>query len=119
MPTSAITAYTSTDTSASGSTTRIVPTTERKVSRHMTMTAANTPTRISSCLASTVSLVAAITPTLPVARRSCAPAIGLALRQCFTSLTTRAIVPARWSVRNIITGTTSQFSLSSPVLVSM
>src|SRR6185437_2083734 len=77
MPTSAITAYTSTDTSASGNTTSSVPTTERKVTRHMTITAANTPARISSSLARTVSLVAAITPTLPAARRIGAPVLYL------------------------------------------
>ena len=93
--------------------------TERNVTRHMTLTAANTPTRISICLAATVSLVAAITPTLPVASRTRACGRGLSARHCFTAATTRAMVSARWSVRNISTGTTSQFSLRSPVLVSM
>ena len=44
-----------------------VPRTERNVSRHSRMTAPNTQTRIGHCAAVTASLVAAITPTLPVA----------------------------------------------------
>ena len=96
MPTSAMTAYTSTETSASGSTTRSVPMTERNVTRHMTLTAANTPTRISICLAATVSLVAAITPTLPVARRTRACGSGIV----GAPLLHRRHDHARWSRRD-------------------
>jgi len=41
--------------------------------RHMTITVANTPPSIQNSLASTVSLVAAMTPTLPAASLNCAP----------------------------------------------
>ena len=107
------------DTSASGRNTSTVPNKLRNVSRHMRMTAANTQPRMGYSLASTSSLVAAITPTLPVARLKLALANGLSVRHCLTSLTTRSIVAALWSRRNIITGTTLQSAFSSPVLVSM
>ena len=56
------------------------------------MTAANTQPRIGYSLAFTSSLVAAITPTLPVARLNVAPDIGFASRHAFTSATTRSMV---------------------------
>ena len=53
----------------SGTMTMIVPITERKLTRHMIVTAANTQPRITNSLAFTSSFCAAMTPTLPVARR--------------------------------------------------
>ena len=70
-------------------------------------------------MAFTSSLVAAMTPTLPVARLNVAPSKVFAVRQAFTASTTRSMVSALWSRRKIITGTTLQSALSSPVLVSM
>ncbi len=119
MPTSAMTAYTRTDTSASGATTSTVPNTERNVIRHMSVTEANTPARIQNSFRSTVSFVAAMGPILPVASSNEAPETGLPARQLFTAATTRPMVPARWSARNIITGTRVHSSFSRPVLVSM
>ncbi len=76
-------------------TTQSVPVTERKVSRHITITAAKTPARIGNSLAFTSSLVAAITPTLPVASRNFALGVGFAARHSFTAATTRSMVSAR------------------------
>ncbi len=58
------------------------------------MTAAKTPARIQNSLALTVSFVAAMAPTLPVASSKLAPATGWPARHIFTAAITRSMVPA-------------------------
>ncbi len=141
MPYTAINASASVETSTSGSTMQSVPSTDRNVIRHSSMMAPNTRASIGFSAAATSSLVAAITPTFPVARRkisrsgvtssSSAKASSSSLsrrnvtsvifRSSLSSLTrstTRLMVSARWSVVNTITGMALQSRFSSPVSVS-
>jgi len=60
----------------------------------MTITDTKTPARIGISLALTTSLVAAITPTLPVARLKVALGVGFSARHFFTSATMRSMVCA-------------------------
>jgi hypothetical protein len=93
--------------------------TDRKVIRQSRITAANTPIRIGNCADFTASLVAAITPTLPVASRNLRFSVSCRDRKLFTSVTILSIVWALWSAVKISTGITLQSLLSRPVEVSM
>lgn len=68
--------------------------------------------------APTVSLVAAITPTLPLARRSLTPSTGLAAMNFFSSSTTWATVGPSWFLVKIMTWMARQLSLLKPRLGS-
>ena len=85
------------ETSTSGSTMLAVPSRVRKVIRHSTMMAAKTHISIGNCAADTASLVAAMTPTFPVASRNLRSSEPCFSRKALTALTTRSMVFALWS----------------------
>ena len=99
--------------------TQSVPATERNESRQSTIVAAQTHSSIGNWAATTTSLVAAMTPTLPVASWNFTWSESWLARNSFTAATTRSIVSALWSAVKIITGMTLQSPLSRPVEVSM
>ena len=64
-----------------------VPRTDRNEIRHSRMTAPKTQTMIGHCAAATASLVAAITPTLPVASLNDTSGLPCSASNCFTAAT--------------------------------
>ena len=82
-------------TSASGRMTHSVIRSDRKVRRHNAETAANSAkfTHLSDC--STTSLVAAITPTLPEARRNVMPPPSLRFLKS-SMLATMCLIVVAW-----------------------
>ena len=92
-----------------------VPRTDLNDIRHSRMTAPNTQTMIGHCAASTASLVAAITPTLPVASLNDTSVLPWLASNALTSATICSMVSALWSRVNSITGITLQSEFSRPV----
>ena len=91
----------------------------RKVTMHITSSAPKIAKFISQRALSTASLVAAITPTLPVASLNSSLSLSLAAAKFFTSRTSRAMVSPCWSVVLTSTCIALQSGLSSPVEVSI
>ncbi len=87
------------------------------MARQSAATTPKTQTSIGNCAAATASLVAAMTPTLPVASRKWISLFGCSASIFFVSATMRSIVSALWSAAKSITGITLQSELSRPVEV--
>ena len=118
MPSAAIKALQQIDTRASGTSTQSVALKERKVIRQSRVSAPKIASNMVSSACATASLVAAITPTLPAARRSCTPSTGLASMNFLISLTTWAMVVPSWFLVKIITWIALQPSMFRPKLGS-
>ena len=110
MPRIAISALQSTVTSASGRMMHSVIGKERKVIRHSTSTEANSARLTHLSAACTASLVAAITPTLPLARRNVTRSVSPpAALNSLIFCTICEIVVAWWSVVKMLTGIAVHF----------
>src|ERR1019366_5415282 len=92
---------------------------ERKVTKQRAMTAPKTHSTMGRWAEATTSLVAAITPALPLARRNFALGDGCSAAKAFTASVTARSVSALWSARKIMIGITLASALSKPVAVSM
>ena len=68
-----------------------------KVIRQSRMMAAKTHMRMGNWASETASLVAAMTPTLPVARRNLMSSVPCLSLNALTAATTRSMVSALWS----------------------